>query len=132
MTHKGGTRMKINNNRSGEDYLETILLLSDELEYVHRIDIARRMGVSQPAVQKAIKILIDGGYITTDGMHIYLTEEGRRYAGSVYDRHCVIRAFLRMHGVNEADADSDACEMEHVISSATFAMMCEYVDGHKN
>ena len=111
--------MKIN-NRSSEDYLEVILLLSRELQFVHRIDIA-------PAVQKAIKILIDGGYITTDGMHIYLTESGKDYAGSVYNRHCVIRTFLLLHGVNKDDADRDACELEHVVSDATFSMMEDYV-----
>ena len=36
--------MKIN-NRSSEDYLENILLLSRELQFVHRIDVARRMGI---------------------------------------------------------------------------------------
>ncbi len=123
--------MKQTNNRSSEDYLEAILLLSRELEFVHRIDIARRMGVSQPAVQKAIKILIDGGYITCDGMHIYLTQSGKEYAENVYNRHCVIRSFLRLHGVNEADANSDACELEHVVSDATFSMMEDYVKKHE-
>ena len=117
-------------NRSSEDYLEAILLLSDEVEFVHRIDIARKLGVSQPAVQKAIKLLIEGGYIITDGMHIYLTPSGKEYASSVYDRHCVIRTFLMLHGVNRADADSDACEMEHVVSQATFDMMRAYVSEH--
>lgn len=119
--------MKPTNNRSSEDYLETILLLSREMEYVHRIDVARKMGVSQPAVQKAIKLLIDGGYISCDGMHIYLTPEGKNYAESVYNRHCTIRTFLIMHGVNEGDADRDACELEHVVSQATFSMMEKYV-----
>lgn len=119
------------NNRSSEDYLEAILLLSRELEFVHRIDIARRMGVSQPAVQKAIKILIEGGYITTDGMHIYLTERGSGYAEAVYNRHCVIREFLLLHGVNAADAEHDACEMEHIVSDATFSMMEEYTSKHQ-
>lgn len=123
--------MKIN-NRSSEDYLESILLLSRELEFVHRIDIARKMGVSQPAVQKAIKILIDGGYITTDGMHIYFTERGRDYAEAVYKRHCVIRKFLILHGVNAADAERDACEMEHIVSDATFSMMEEYVSKNQS
>ena len=45
------------NSKSTEDYLEAILLLSRESEYVHRVDVARRLGVSQPAVQKAVKIL---------------------------------------------------------------------------
>ena len=120
----------MNRNQSGEDYLEAILLLSEKLEYVHQIDVARKMGVSQPAVQKAFKILKDKQYIRTDGLHIYLTEQGLSYAGEVYHRHCIIREFLTLHGVNPADADNDACEMEHAISSATFAMMESYVSAH--
>ncbi len=111
------------NNQSAEDYLETILLLSGELNYVHQIDVARRIGVSQPAVKKAMKILISSGYIVMDGLHIYLTESGRTYAEKVYSRHCTVRDFLRAHGVGVEAADSDACEMEHVISEETFDMM---------
>lgn len=122
--------MYTKNNRSGEDYLEAILILSDSEENVHRIDIARRLGVSQPAVQKAVKLLIDGGYVVTDGMHIRLTPSGENYARSVYSRHCVIREFLILHGVNAADADADACEMEHVVSPSTFDMMKDYVSRH--
>lgn len=115
------------NNQSGEDYLETIFLLSGKQEAVHRIDVARAVGVSQPAVQKAIKILIAQGYVKTDGMHIQLTESGREYACSVYERHCTIRTFLQLFGVPEAVADSDACEMEHIISPETYAMMQNYI-----
>lgn len=120
----------MNRNQSGEDYLETILLLAEQLEYVHQIDVARKMGVSQPAVQKALKILKDKQYIRTDGLHIYLTERGESYAKEVYRRHCTIRAFLTLHGVNFADAEKDACEMEHAVSEATFAMMEKYVAEH--
>lgn len=114
-------------NQSAEDYLETILLLSKESEYVHRVEIARKLGVSQPAVQKAIKILQNSGYVEFDGMHIYLTAEGADYAEKVYERHCIIREFLLKHGVNAIDADADACELEHVVSEATFEMMKNYV-----
>jgi Mn-dependent DtxR family transcriptional regulator len=114
-------------NQSSEDYLEAILLLSQELEYVHQIEVARKLNVSQPAVQKALKILRANDYITTDGLHIYLTELGKTYAKDIYHRHCTIRSFLALHGVNEQDADYDACEMEHALSPATFAMMEEYV-----
>ncbi len=118
-------------NQSSEDYLESILLLSRESEYVHRVDVARKAGVSQPAVQKAIKILKNGGYVEFDGMHIYLTLKGEEYALKVYERHCIIREFLELHGVNAADADCDACELEHVISDATFDMMKSYVSANK-
>ena len=70
-------------NQSSEDYLETILLLSGKQDAVHRIDVARAVGVSQPAVQKAVKILIAQGYDVTDGKHSHLTERRREYACSV-------------------------------------------------
>lgn len=114
-------------NQSGEDYLEAILLLSEELKDVHQIEVARKMGVSQPAVLKALKILKANGYIDTDGLHIVLTEEGKRYAQKVYHRHCTIRRFLLSLGVNAEDADADACEMEHFVSSATFEAIEKFV-----
>lgn len=115
-------------NQSIEDYLECILLLSRESEYVHRVDVARRIGVSQPAVQKAVKILTGQGFVECDGLHIYLTASGAEYAEKIYDRHCTIREFLKFLGVNPSDADSDACEMEHVLSEATFKAMKEFME----
>lgn len=117
------------NNRSAEDYLECILLLSQQSEFVHRVEVARKIGVSQPAVQKAVKALTESGFIECDGLHLFLTAAGRDYAERVYARHCIIRDFLQMHGVNALDADADACEMEHCISEATYQMMKKYVKG---
>jgi Mn-dependent DtxR family transcriptional regulator len=118
-------------NQSSEDYLEAILLLSKELEYVHQIEVARKLGVSQPAVQKALRILKENGYIQTDGLHIYLSEQGKQYAETVYHRHCTIKKFLILHGVNVDDAENDACEMEHAMSAATFEMMEKFVTDHE-
>lgn len=114
-------------NQSAEDYLEAILLLSEELEYVHQIDIARKMGVSQPAVQKALRILKTKEYIAVDGLHIKLTQQGKDYAKQVYHRHCTIRSFLILHGVEYSVADEDACELEHCISEQTFNAMQKFV-----
>lgn len=118
----------MNNNQSSEDYLECILLLSRENEFVHRVDVARRIGVSQPAVQKAIKILKAGGYVEFDGMHIYLTQRGESYAKEIFDRHCTLTSFLEKLGVNSADAEADACKMEHVISSASFEAIKKFLN----
>ena len=115
------------NNQSKEDYLEAILLLSRELEDVHQIEVARKLGVSQPAVQKALKLLKTDGYIDTDGLHIFLTDVGKAYAERVYHRHCVISRFLVLLGVNEADADNDACMMEHCVSDTTFEAIEKFV-----
>ena len=119
-------------SQSTEDYLENILLLSRETQFVHRVDVARRVGVSQPAVQKAIKILEASGFVECDGLHIFLTQKGENYAQQIYDRHCTIRQFLLLLGVNQSDADADACEMEHVLSDSTYEAMKEYDNRHKN
>ena len=110
-------------NQSSEDYLESILMLSDERRAVHRIDVAKRMGVSQAAVNKAIKILLEKGFVYEDGKHLYLTEEGKKYAEAVYEKHCIIREYLIACGVSAATAEEDACHMEHLISEETFLMM---------
>ena len=111
------------NNQSGEDYLESILMLSKYQPVVHRIDVAKRMNVSGAAVNKAVKLLVEKGYIYEDGKHLYLTENGKQYAEMVYEKHCIIRDYLVVCGVSAAAAEEDACNMEHLISEETFTMM---------
>lgn len=127
MRRQGYNRFIMKHNQSAEDYLESILLLSKELDDVHQIEIARKMGVSQPAVQKAMRILKEQDYIVTDGLHICLTERGRDYAERVYHRHCTIREFLISLGVEYGVADIDACEIEHCISEKTFTAIENFV-----
>lgn len=110
-------------NQSAEDYLESILMLSREGEIVHRIDVAKRMNVSQAAVNKAVKLLCEKEYVYEDGKHLYLTQKGKAYAEAVYERHCIIREYLIACGVSPSAAEEDACNMEHVISEETFTMM---------
>ena len=110
-------------NQSAEDYLESILNISKTQEVVHRIDVAKRMEVSQAAVNKAVKLLCEKEYVYEDGKHLYLTENGLRYAQAVYEKHCVIREFLTSLGVSPANAEEDACHMEHLVSDETVSAM---------
>ena len=115
------------NNQSGEDYLESILTLGKEQDVVHRIDVSKRMGVSQAAVNKAVKHLCEQGYVYEDGKHLYLTESGKTYAEAVFEKHCIIRDYLMKNGISAANAEEDACRMEHLISDETFSMMKKFV-----
>lgn len=114
-------------NQSSEDYLEQILLLSKQGAEVHRIDVAKALGVSGAAVNKAMKLLVEKGLVYEDGMHLRLTAEGEKYANEVFERHCIIRAFLEKLGVATRWAEEDACKMEHLVSEETFAAMKEFV-----
>ena len=114
-------------HQSEEDYLESILEISKEGKIVHRIDIAKRMDVSQAAVNKAVKLLCEKGYVYEEGKHLCLTVEGKRYAEEVFERHCILREFLKGLGVSEEVAEEDACRMEHVISDVTYQAIKRYI-----
>ena len=114
-------------NQSSEDYLESILTISRQQEVVHRIDVAKRMDVSQAAVNKAVKILCEKGYVYEDGKHLYLSKDGKEYAEAVYEKHCIIREYLVKNGVSVSSAEEDACHMEHLISDETFEMMKRFL-----
>lgn len=117
----------IKRSQSEEDYLESILLIGETQLVVHRIDVAKRMNVSQAAVNKAMKILIEKGYIKEDGKHLLLTETGKKYAKEVFEKHCLIRDFLISLGVSPQTAEEDACAMEHLVSDETFSKMKEHL-----
>ena len=67
--------MKI--QESAENYLETILILSQHHETVRSIDIVNELGVTKPSVSVAMKNLREHGYINMDSNgFISLTQPG--------------------------------------------------------
>lgn len=115
-------------NRSSEDYLETILILSQRLPVVRSIDIATELNFSKPSVSVAMKHLKESGKIdVSNGGHITLTQSGKELAEKVYERHRVLAKMLITLGVDEKTANADACEMEHVISEETFRAIQNHV-----
>ena len=106
---------------SGEDYLETILVLHKKTGMVRSVDVARHMEVSKPSVCHAVATLRDGGFLTMDEDHfIHLTDVGREVAEKIYERHCFFTEQLIAAGVDPETAENDACRMEHVISTESF------------
>lgn len=113
--------------QSGEDYLETIYILSKNGD-VRSIDIANEMNVSKPSVCRAVGLLKDGGFIKMDkDGYITFTEEGRAAAASVYERHTVLTDWLVGIGVNEKTAAEDACRLEHNFSQESFEHLKNHI-----
>ena len=80
---------------SGEDYLETILVLQKKRGMVRSVDVARHMEVSKPSVCHAVATLRDGGFLTMDEDHfLHLTKLGREVAERTYEKHCFLRIYL--------------------------------------
>ena len=109
---------------SGEDYLETILILQKQCGMVRSVEVARYMSVSKPSVCRAVAVLRDGGFLEMDEDHfLYLTDAGREVAEKIYERHQFFTEQLIAAGVDPKIAEADACRMEHAISSESFARL---------
>ncbi len=116
-------------HESGEDYLETIYLLTQKNPFVRAVDVANELGYTKASVSRAMRILREEGLIAVaeDGS-IRLTKAGSRKAMEVYERHTLIMAFFsRCLGVNEVTAEKDACKIEHVISEETYLRLRAYM-----
>ena len=111
--------MKI--HQSAENYLETILMLTNRNGSCRSIDIANELGFSKPSVSVAMKNLRENGYIDVMGDgKILLLEPGREIAENLFERHTVLtNAFIAL-GVDKETASEDACKIEHIISEKTF------------
>lgn len=107
---------------SGENYLETILILTKRNGSVRSIDIASEMNFTKASVSRAMSILKRNNYIimNADGS-IHLTDSGLKKASAVLDRHLTLKEFITdiLH-VQEDIAEKDACHIEHIISPETF------------
>ena len=82
-------------HQSAEDYLETILMLTQRMGRVRSIDVVNELGYTKASVSIAMKKLRENGYIAVDG-------EG-----------------------NEKIAAEDACKAEHILSEETLAKIRE-------
>lgn len=116
---RGGLPVRI--QKSAEDYLETILMLSEQGGTVRSIDIAGALGFSKPSVSTAMKRLRENGYIKVEHGAITLTPAGAEIAQRIYDRHRLLTAYLVDLGVSPQTAEEDACGVEHILSEETIA-----------
>lgn len=113
-----------------ERYLEAIYETGVSGGEVRVKDIASTLGVSYPSVSEMVDRLVDNGLVTHDKyQQIELTAKGRRIAKGLDRKHGVIKSFLTdVLEVDEAVADSEACEIEHVISDSTLNRLVRFLE----
>lgn len=109
---------------SAEDYLESILILSQQKEYVRATDICNYFGYARATVSVFMKQLKENGYVNIDEHnHITLTDSGMEIAQKMYERHQFLSKLFVKIGVPEDIAVKDACRVEHYVSAETFEAM---------
>ena len=120
-------------NESAENYLETILILSQKLPVVRSIDVATELGFKKSSVSVAMKHLREKEHIkVSESGYITLTDTGREIAEMIYERHNILSSMLIRLGVTPEVASEDACRIEHVISTESFAAIKAHFNRNQN
>ena len=115
---------------SEEMYLETILRLGQSKSAVRSVDVADELGYAKSSVSRGINLLKDKGYICVNAATgaISFTQEGRRRAEAVYERHRILTAALIKLGAGRALAEENACRIEHVVSGELMEILKKFVE----
>ena len=114
-------------HESAEDYLETILKLSEKIGHVRAVDVANELGFSRPSVSIAMKKLSENGYVSSDESgYLVMTKKGRAVAEKTYSTHKLLVNVLEAIGVKTKTAEKEACKIEHDISESTVSLISKY------
>ena len=110
-----------------DDYVELISDLIREVGEARQVDMAARLGVSQPTVAKMLKRLASVGLIEMIPWRgVFLTPEGEKLAQESRERHQLVENFLLVLGVSPEIARRDAEGMEHHVSDETLVKFREF------
>ena len=110
-----------------DDYVELISDLIREVGEARQVDMAARLGVSQPTVAKMLKRLASVGLIEMiPWLGVFLTAEGEKLAQESRERHQIVENFLLVLGVSPEIARRDAEGMEHHVSEETLVKFREF------
>ncbi|MFQ5412083.1 MAG: manganese-binding transcriptional regulator MntR [Phycisphaerae bacterium] len=120
-------------NELAEDYVELIDDLIRERGEARAVELARRLGVTQVTVTKAVERLKREGWVRSEPYRsIFLTAEGKKLADFTRLRHRTVLDFLLHLGVPRGAAEIDAEGIEHHISRKTLAAMRRFVKETSN
>ena len=126
MTEQTAARQPQEYHPPVEEYLETMLSLSEEGVPVIQARIAERLGRSAPSVSEMLDRLREDGYVTREGRRLSLTESGQALAEKVVRKHRLAeRLLVDVIGLEWHKVHREAGRWEHVISDDVEARLVE-------
>ncbi len=114
-----------------EDYVELIDDLIANQGEARLVEVAERLGISQPSASKTLARLQRDGFITSAPYRsIFLTDKGKALADKSRARHDIVFRFLLAIGVSEETAKHDSEGVEHHVSDETLHIFQRIIDKH--
>ena len=116
-------------SESMEDYLKAIYIIQQTQEFARTGDVGHMLGHKASSVTEMFQKMAEQGYIIYKKYEgAQLTDEGRREAEAIVERHAVLRDFLKILGVGEEIAEEDACGIEHHLHEETLKRLTKFVE----
>ena len=113
--------------------LHVIYELIQQKGYATVVDISESLNVSSPSVTKMLQRLDESKYLHYERYRgISLTQEGIAMAESIREKHSLLVEFLKMIGVDENVANTDAEGIEHHLHSETLKKLQIFINAVKN
>lgn len=119
--------MKLTNSQ--EEYLVAIYDLSIQDKNVRVTDIAKRLNITKPSVNKAINNLKELEFVNYEKYsNVSLTSSGEEMAKEILRKQDIIYIFLnKIVGVEDKIALEESIAMKHVISEDTTEKLNKYI-----
>ena len=112
-----------------EDYVELLYDLQKNKKIVHTNDIANALNIKPSSVTEIFIKLSDEGYLNYEKYSgATLTQKGKKIALDTKKKHNILKDFLILLGVDKKIAESDACEMEHILHPDTMKSIIKFVE----
>ncbi len=113
---------------SAAHHLLAIAELSAKRGYARVTDVAKFLEITSGSASTNLKGLKQKGLVTEDeNRFICLSEDGKRLADAILKRREILQHFFTtVLGVDEQQAEIDACKTEHLLSMNTTTKMAEF------
>jgi len=117
-------------NRSIEDYLKALFLLSENGKPVSTTEIAEHFKIAPASVTEMLKKLAHKEYIEYSPYHgACLTVKGSRVAEKITRKHRLLERFLNdILKLKKDEVHVQACEMEHALSDEAEESLCRFLN----
>ncbi len=119
--------MKLSNSQ--EEYLKTIYILNTQSEKVRVTDIAQKLKITKPSVNKAVNVLKELQLLCYEAYgDIQLTEEGIEVASEILRKQDILEIFIAgVLNVDETQAKTDASAIKCAMSNETEEKLHKYI-----
>ena len=119
--------MKLTNSQ--EEYLKTIYLLSKNNEKVRVTDIAKKLKITKPSVNKGINNLKEIGILEYEAYgEIVLTKKGTELAEKIIKKQDILEMFLvNVLEIEKKKAVEEAKALKYAISEETAQKLKQYI-----